>query len=124
MNKFINNFMEVDISQSVTMCLSMAIIFFVIALIFAIGKDKASGLVAGFNGFSKRERENYDKVKITLDMRNLFFLWTSIFAIGAVLCFFILPQLVWVAYIIWIISLGNNFYVDPKSAFEKYKLED
>ncbi len=119
-----DNFINVDISQSVTVCITMAVFFLFIALIFAVKKENATGFVAGFNGLSKQERETYDRARISLDYRNLFLSWAGIFLVSSVLCFFILPQLVWVAYVIWIISLAQHTHLDARKAFEKYKLEE
>ncbi len=117
-------FFNVDISQSVTMCVTMAVIFLILALIFEIKKEKATILVAGFNGLPKMERETYDNLKISLHYRNLFLLWVLIYLVAMVLCLFVLPQFVCVAYIIWIISFAQNTHLDPRTAFDKYKLDE
>ena len=43
----------------------MAITMLLISLPFFIGREKAAGLVAGFNTLSEEEQKQYDKKKIS-----------------------------------------------------------
>ncbi|MGG5462810.1 DUF3784 domain-containing protein [Clostridium sp. B9] len=105
----------------VSICLTLGIIFLVFSLIFAILKGKGAILVSGFNSFSKKERDDYDKNKISIDMRNSFFIWSIILFMGAIFSYFINKYCSIIAIIIWIIIFFRDVHWDAKAAFEKYK---
>lgn len=103
-------------------CLTLGIFFLVFSICFAILKEKGAILVSGFNSFSKAEREKYDQKRISLDMRNSFFLWAMILFIGALFSYFVSPYFAIPAFIIWLILFFKDVHISAKKAFEKYKL--
>ena len=94
----------------------------VACLTLGILKEKGAILVSGFNSFSKAEREKYDQKRISLDMRNSFFLWAMILFIGALFSYFVSPYFAIPAFIIWLILFFKDVHISAKKAFEKYKL--
>ena len=103
-------------------CLTLGIFFLIFSICFAILKEKGEILVSGFNSFSKAEREKYDQKRISLDMRNSFFLWAMILFIGALLSYFVSPYFAIIAFIIWLILFFKDVHISATKAFEKYKL--
>ena len=56
---------EVDRMKAGSMaCYVMAMIFYVIAFIFVIKKEKAAGLISGFNSLPKEEQKNYNTQRL------------------------------------------------------------
>lgn len=104
----------------VVACLIMAIIFAVTGLVFAIGKEKAAILVAGFNSLSKEERDRYDTAYISRDMRNQCWLWTVILLAGAVLTYYVSPYMAVIAMIVWLYVFFKEVHLDTYTAFKKY----
>lgn len=51
----------------------VSILFLLLALLFAVLGEKGAMLVSGFNTMPKDKREQYGKVRISKDQRNLFF---------------------------------------------------
>lgn len=97
-------------------------IFLVFASVFALLKEKGAILVSGFNSISKTEREKYNQKKISQDMRNSLFLWSAIFLVGAILCYFISQYIAIVSFIVWIVLFFRDVHFDVEKAFAKYKL--
>ena len=105
------------------MCFVMVPFFAVIALIFAIGKEKSAILISGFNSLPKREREKYGKARMARDMRNSFALWSLVMLIGAVASL-LSGYAAIVAYLIWMILFFREVRFDPHMAFEKYLIKN
>lgn len=105
------------------MCMSLAVCFALFAMIFAIGKEKTTMLIAGFNGFPKYEQERYDKARMAKDMRNEFALWAVIMLVGALGSHAISGYVAVVAYGVWIVLLVKTVRLDAHKAFEKYLLK-
>lgn len=103
-----------------TMCLVLGMIFALMGLVFAIGKEKAAILVAGFNSLSKEERDRYDTAYISRDMRNQCWLWTVILLAGAVLTYYVSPYMAVIAMIVWLYVFFKEMHVDTYTAFKKY----
>lgn len=105
----------------VSACLVLSILFLAFSLCFAFLKEKGAILISGFNSFSKEEREKYDKKKMSIDMRNSFFIWAMILFIGALFSYFISEYCAILAFIIWLIVFFKDVHISPTKAFEKYK---
>lgn len=103
-----------------TMCLVLGVIFALMGLVFAIGKEKAAILVSGFNSLSKEERDRYDTAYISRDMRNQCWLWTVILLAGAVLTYYVSPYMAVIAMIVWLYVFFKEIHLDTYTAFKKY----
>lgn len=55
------------------LCVAVSIIFWIMAVLFAVLKEKGAILIAGFNTMPKEQRERYDKAQMSKDMRNVVF---------------------------------------------------
>ena len=102
-------------------CLTLAVIFSILAAVFALLKEKGALLISGFNTLSKEEREKYDKKKISVDMRNSLFIWAIILFLGAILSYYISKYCAIIASIIWIVIFFKDVHIDSEKAFIKYK---
>lgn len=104
-------------------CGALFIIFAVIGILFAAFKEKAAGFVSGFNTLPVKEQMLYDKSRISRDMRNQCFTWSSVMLVGTVLSCIITPYMAVVAYAVWLVLLLRNVRFDAHKAFEKYLLK-
>ncbi|MEG2374520.1 MAG: DUF3784 domain-containing protein [Niameybacter sp.] len=102
-------------------CLSLSVIFLIIAGLLMILGVKGAILIGGFNTFSKNEKALYDESKLVKGVRNSFLLWALILGIGAVLSYVVSQYLGGISFIIWIIVFFKDFHWDAKEAFKKYK---
>ena len=102
-------------------CSLLSMILLVFGIVFAIFKEKATIFISGFNVISKEERQFYDQRKMSRDLRNSFFIWVIILAIGAVLSYYISQNIAIIAIIVWLIVFFKDVHLDEKKAFEKYK---
>ena len=105
-------------------CLFLSFIFGIFAMVFALLKEKGAILISGFNTMPKKEREKYDKNKMSLDMRNSLFLWFAILLFGAILSYFSSNIFAIIAIVIWIVLLSKDLHFSPEKAFSKYKKQD
>lgn len=103
-------------------CLMLGGLFGIFGIVFALLKEKGAMLISGFNTLSKAERETYDQVAMSKDMRNSLLLWTIVFVIGAILSYFVSAYMAIVAFVLWLILLLRDVHFDTKKAFAKYKL--
>ena len=101
--------------------LIMAAMFFIFGLIFAIMKEKGAGLIAGYNFKSKEERKKYDEKQMSKDMRDLFFICSLIFLLGAVLTYIWGKLWFWVSFVVWLVYFCKNVHFDDEKAFGKYR---
>lgn len=95
--------------------------FLMLALIFTLLKDRGAVLISGFNSLSEKERESYDKAKMSQDQRNLFLIWAVIWGIGAILSYLFTQYIAIIACIIWLIIFFRDVHFDEEKAFGKYK---
>lgn len=103
-------------------CIVMAAMFLIFSIIFGLLKEKGAILISGFNSLPKEKREKYDKLKMSKDMRNLFFTWCILFVIGGVLSCFVSQYIAIVFFVIWLILFFREVHLDTEKAFGKYKL--
>lgn len=104
-------------------CASLAIIFGILAITFTILKEKGANLISGFNSYSKEKRQEYDVLKMSIDQRNSFLIWTGIFAVGAILSYFLNEYISIAAFVVWLILFFKDVHMDPDKAFDKYKIK-
>ena len=60
------------------MCIILVPCFAVLALVFAVFKEKSVKLISGFNTLPKWKQEKYDRKRMAKDYRNHFALWSVI----------------------------------------------
>lgn len=102
-------------------CIAMALLFFILFMIFAIGKERVAILISGFNSLSKEMRETYDTKKMSMDMRNKMLLYTALFSFGAFVT--LMNQHIAIAIlIVWLVLFLKEVHFDIDKAFKKYKL--
>lgn len=105
-------------------CVIVSVIFWIMAVLFAVLKGKAAILIAGFNTMPKAQREQYDKEQMSKDMRNSFVLWAVILGVGGILSYVLISQeIAIISIIIWMIAFFRDVHLDEKKAFGKYKLK-
>ena len=104
-------------------CLVMAPLFALLALLFAIGKEKTAGLITGFNGLPKAEQALYDKMRMAKDMRNSCALWSAIMLVGAAVSYAVSGYVAIFAYLIWLALFFKDVGFDTRKAFQKYRKE-
>lgn len=104
-------------------CAILAILFLIIATLFALLKEKGAKFVSGFNSLSETQQQLYDKAYISRDMRNQCFTWSIVMVLGALCSYLFSAHLAIVAYIIWLILFFKEFHLDAEKAFKKYLLK-
>lgn len=102
-------------------CILLALLFLLCALIFFIGKEKAAFLISGFNSLSKEERQSYDRKRMSKDQGTAFFIWAAIFDTGAILSYVFSQYIAIAAFVLWIIVFFHDVHLDEIRAFGKYK---
>ncbi len=105
-------------------CVTVSIIFWIMAVLFAVLKEKGAILIAGFNTMPKEQRKQYDKARMSKDMRNSFVLWAVILDVGAALSYiFTSRNMAIISMIIWLIVFFREVHLDEEKAFGKYRLK-
>lgn len=102
-------------------CSVLGIVFLLLGIIFTLLKERGAMLISGFNTLPEKEREKYDKVRLSRDQRNLFFLWCGIFLVGGVLSYFLSKYCAIVAFGVWLILFFREVHIDTEKAFGKYR---
>lgn len=102
-------------------CITLAVLFLVLGIMFALLKEKGAYFVSGFRTLNHPEK--YDKAYISRDMRNQCFIYFVILSIGAILSYFISAVISIPTYIIWAIVFFNSVHLDAEKAFEKYLIK-
>lgn len=93
-------------------CASLAIIFGILAITFTILKEKGANLISGFNSYSKEKRQEYDVLKMSIDQRNSFFIWTGIFTVGAILAYLLNEYISIAAFVVWLVLFFKDVHMD------------
>lgn len=112
-------------NTSAIICLLMAVTFLLLTLVFALLKEKGAMLISGFNTLPKGQREQYDSLRMSKDMRNTLLLWTLLFTAGGLLSYHlpVYKTLILILVIItWLILLFREIHFDAEKAFGKYRL--
>ena len=102
-------------------CITLAVLFLVLGIMFALLKEKGAQFVSGFRILNHPEK--YDKAYISRDMRNQCFIYFVILSIGAILSYFISAVISIPTYIIWAIVFFKSVHLDAEKAFEKYLIK-
>ncbi len=103
------------------MCIVLAPAFAVLGLLFGVLKERAAGLVSGFNTLPKEEQKLYDKARLAKDMRNSLFLWAFVMLAGAVGTYFVSGYFAGIAYAVWAVLFFREVHLDARKAFGKYR---
>lgn len=102
-------------------CLVMSGFFACLGLVFAILKEKACCLIAGYNFKTREERKEYNERRLSLAYRNMFYISSGIFFAGAVAAYFWGQICFWLACLAWLLYLVPRIDLNPDTAFEKYR---
>ena len=102
-------------------CITLAVLFLVLGIMFALLKEKGAYFVSGFSTLN--HPENYDKASISLDMRNQCFTYALILFLGAILSYFISAIIAIPTYVIWGIVFFKSVHLYGEKAFEKYMIK-
>lgn len=102
-------------------CITLAVLFLVLGIMFALLKEKGAYFVSGFRTLNHPEK--YDKAYISRDMRNQCFIYFVILSIGAILSYLISAVISIPTYIIWAIVFFKSVHLDAEKAFEKYLIK-
>lgn len=65
--------------------LGIAIICLASAALFHFLKEKGAHLVSGFDSIPESEKKNYDRKRMSLEMRNKLLIWGTVLLAGSVL---------------------------------------
>ena len=103
-------------------CMILAVCFWLIALFFALGKEKAANCLSGFSFLPEEERAKYDRKQMAKDSRNQFLLWGCIMLAGAAASRLISGYCVLGVCAIWLILFFRNVHLDLDKAYGKYRL--
>lgn len=103
------------------MCMVMVPVFWLTALFFALGGEKAANWLSGFRWLPEEERAGYDRKRMAADSRNDFLLWGTVMLLGALGSLWISGYAAAAAYLIWAVLFFRNVHLDMDKAFGKYK---
>ena len=103
-------------------CIIMVFFFFLMALLFTVGKERAANWLSGFHSLPEEERAKYDRKQMVADTRNDFLLWGIIMLAGALVSLWISGYGAVAAYLIWLVLFFKDVHLDEEKSFGKYKL--
>ena len=101
-------------------CIAIGILFLILAVLFALLKEKGVMLISGFNTLSAEKREQYDKKRMSRDMRNSLFLWSILLFGGGILSYLVSFYFAILAIAVWLVLFLKDVRSDAGKAFEKY----
>ena len=104
------------------MCIVLVPVFWLIAVLMFILKEKGAILLAGFNSLPEYEWERYDRKRIAQDVQRQYLGWGFLFLAGAGLCLLISGCVAIPVYGVWVIRFFKNGHLTAEKAFEKYRL--
>lgn len=103
-------------------CIMMMTFFFLMALFFALGRERAANWLSGFHSLPEEERAKYDRKQMAADSRNDFLLWGFIMLAGALAALWISEYGAGAAFLVWLVLFFRNVHLDEEKAFGKYRL--
>lgn len=104
--------------------LAGSIVFWGMAVLFAVLKGKAAILISGFNTMPKEQRKQYDREKMSRDMRNALALWAIVLDTGSALAYiFSSTGIAAISIIVWLFLFFREVHLDEEKAFGKYKMK-
>lgn len=104
------------------MCIILVPVFWLIAVLMLLLKEKGAVLMAGFNTLSAEEQGRYDRKRIAQDTQRQYWGWGLLFLAGAGLCLLVSGYVAIPVYGVWIVMFFKNVHLTPEKAFEKYRL--
>ncbi|MCH5287376.1 MAG: DUF3784 domain-containing protein [Christensenellaceae bacterium] len=104
------------------MCIALVPVFAGLALLFACMKERAAGLLAGFNELPAQEQLAYDRTRIARDNRDCYLLSAAAMLAGAIGSLLLSGLFAVAAYAIWLFLQFRCFHWDARRAYAKYKL--
>lgn len=105
-------------------CGTASVIFWGMALVFALLRGKAAILISGFNTMPKEQREQYDRERMSRDQRNTCILWAVILGAGCILSELTSSRNAAIAAgVIWLVVFLRDVHLDEEKAFGKYKIK-
>lgn len=104
------------------MCIVLVPVFWLIAALMLVLKEKGAMLMAGFNSLPEQERERYDRKRIARDVQRQYGCWGLLFLAGAGLCLLFSGYVAIPVYVVWMIFFFKNVHLTAEKAFEKYRL--
>ena len=105
------------------MCIVLVPIFWLIAVLMLVLKEKGAMLMAGFNSLPRHEQERYDRARIAKDVQRQCWCWGLLFLAGAGLCLLISGYMAIFVYGAWIVLYFKNVHLTAEKAFEKYRVQ-
>ena len=106
------------------MCIVLVPVFAGIGLLFGCVKERAVGLLAGFNELSKEEQRGYDRARIARDTGSSYLLSAAVMLIGAIGSLLVSGLFAVAAYAVWLVIQFRGFHWDARKAYRKYKIEE
>lgn len=102
-------------------CLILMGVFLLLALLFALGGEKAANWLSGFSSLPEAEKARYDRKRMAREQRNAFLLWALIMLLGTAGCLWISEYAAFAAYGIWLALFFKDVHLDLDKAYGKYK---
>lgn len=113
-------------SRNLILCIILAstgLLFLLFSVLFSVRKEKACGLIAGFNALTEKQQAQYDRAAIARDYARLFAAWTVGAFLFAVLCLFFGWVPFCIAFSLLIASTASHMHLWAENAFAKYKID-
>lgn len=105
-----------NINVGAISCGIFGALFLLLGVVFAALGERGAGFISGFGSLPAEKRKLYDT------QRNGFFIWTAVFAAGAVLSLLASQYFAVAAFIVWLALFLKDVHFSAEKAFEKYKL--
>lgn len=111
-----------NINVGAISCGIFVALFLLLGVVFAALGERGAGFISGFGSLPAEKRKLYDTERMWRDQRNGFFIWTAVFAAGAVLSLLASQYFAVAAFIVWLALFLKDVHFSAEKAFEKYKL--
>lgn len=113
--------MSMEITLMVCL-LAVGALFLALAVVFAVRREKACGLLSGFNLFTPAQQARYDRAAIARDYGRLFAGWAAAAFLGAGLSLLVGLYAFIGVFVLILLTCARIFHIDPEKAFAKYKI--
>lgn len=109
-------------NNGVWICLIMAGLFFLLALIFALLGEKGAKLIISFGTLPAERRQEYNQQKMSADMRDTLLVWGFVFAAGGLLSYVLTAWASVLSFLVWIVLFIKEALWKPEKKFDQYRL--